>query len=336
MSRRHPAAQSPGVAPAAGPHGARADAGRSTVSENGAPPFVSVIVPVWNDAGRLSECLRALEGQTYPGHLYEVVVVDNDSAEDVGHVVAPYARARVLHEGAPGSYAARNTGLAHARGEVIAFTDADCLPAPDWIEKGVARLARGGGRSVVSGRVETFPRTPQRPTAVERYEVLFALAQKEFVSKYGFGATANLFALRETFERAGAFLAEVKSGGDLEWGRRVAGYGYRVEYAEEVCVRHPARASLSQLYSKIVRVTGGLHDLRRIKGRAYLDFDRGLLTQLLPPVRVVARVLREPTLRRRRDRLKVCAVLLFVRYVEAFEKLRLSFPKLWKHHTATR
>ncbi|MFN2598389.1 MAG: glycosyltransferase family 2 protein [Pyrinomonadaceae bacterium] len=297
---------------------------------------MSVIVPVWNDAERLDGCLRALEGQTYPGHLYEVIVVDNDSADEVGYVAARHARARVVREATPGSYAARNTGLAHARGGVIAFTDADCLPASDWIEKGVARLTRGGGRSVVAGRIETFPRSPQQPNAVERYEVLVALAQREFVSKYKFGATANLFALREVFAQAGPFLAEVKSGGDLEWGRRIAGCGYRLEYADDICVRHPARASLSQLYSKIVRVTGGLHDLRRIKGRAYLEFDRSWAADLLPPVRAIYAILREPSLRRGRDRVKVCAVLLFVRYAQAFEKLRLSFPKLWNRHTTAR
>lgn len=306
------------------------------VAKNGAQPFVSIIVPVWNSAVRLDGCLRALEGQTYPGHLYEIIVIDNASAEAVEHVVAPYAHARVVHEGTPGSYAARNRGLTHARGEIIGFTDADCIPAFDWIEKGVAHLTRGDCCSVVAGRIEIFPRSPEQPNAVEQYEVLVALAQREFVRKYKFGATANLFALREVFAQAGPFLAEVKSGGDLEWGRRIACYGYRLDYADDIRVLHPARASLSQLYAKIVRVTGGLHDLKRLKGRSYLEFDRSLLLTLLPPLKAIARTLREPSLRRRRDRIKVCAVLLFVRYVQAFEKLRLSFPKLWNRHTTAR
>jgi glycosyltransferase involved in cell wall biosynthesis len=301
-----------------------------------APLFVSVIVPVWNDAARLEECLRALESQTYPSHSYEVVVVDNDSSEPVGDVVARHARARVVREVRPGSYAARNAGLAHARGEAFAFTDADCIPAPDWIGKGVARLSRDGGRAVVAGSIEIFPREAAAANAVELYEMTFALAQGEYVRRYEFGATANLFALREVFERAGPFLAELKSGGDIEWGRRIKGHGYVLEYAEEVRVRHPARASLSQLYSKIVRVTGGFHDLRRIKGRDYLGFDRGLLVELLPPLRAVARILRGPSTRRVRDRLKVCAVVLFVRYVQAFEKLRLSLSDLWNRHTTGR
>jgi len=86
----------------------------------------------------------------------------------------------------------------------------------------------------------------------------------------------------------------------------------------------------------MVRVAGGLHDLRRIKGRAFLEFDRGPLWELLPPLRAVFKTLREPKLRRRRDRLKVCAVLLFVRYVQAFERLRLSLPKAWSRHTTAR
>ncbi len=304
--------------------------------KNDVQPFVSVIVPVWNDSGRLEECLRALEGQTYPGDLYEVVVVDNGSREPVGPSVMRHGRASLVREEMPGSYAARNKGLAHARGGVVAFTDADCLPAPDWIEKGVARLKCCGGRTVVAGRVEIFPRASRRPNAVEQYEMLFALAQRQFVGKYSFGATANLFAWRETFERVGPFHAELKSGGDLEWGRRAAGLGYSVEYDEETRVRHPARASLSQLYRKMVRVAGGLHDLRRIKGAAYLEFDRGLAWELLPPLRAVARTLGEPSLPGMRDRLKVCAVLLFVRYVQAFERLRLALPKLWSRHTTAR
>lgn len=293
-------------------------------------------MPVWNDSGRLQGCLRALEEQTYPGHLYEVIVVDNDSAKTIGHVVAPYARARVVQEGSPGSYAARNTGVKHARGEIIAFTDSDCIAAPDWLERGVAHLTHQDRCAVVAGRIEIFPRSQQQPNAVEQYEMLVALAQREFVRNYKFGATANLFTFREVFEQAGPFLAEVKSGGDLEWGRRIVGSGYRLEYADNACVFHPARASLSQLYSKIVRVTGGLHDLKRLKGRTYLEFDRSLLLDLLPPVKAMVRTLRESRLRRKRDRIKVCAVLLFVRYVQAFEKLRLSFPKLWNRHTTAR
>jgi glycosyltransferase involved in cell wall biosynthesis len=310
------------------------------VSNNAMPLFVSVIVPVWNDTERLGHCLTALESQTYPDHSYEVIVVDNDFPKltrQVAQVVALYAHARFVQEREPGSYAARNTGVAHANGDIIAFTDSDCIPTPDWIEKGVAHLAAlGGSCAVVAGRIEIFPRLATQPNAVEQYEALVSLAQKEFVAKYNFGATANLFTFKEVFAQVGTFLAEVKSGGDLEWGRRVTGKGYRLEYFDDVCVSHPARASFAQLYSKIVRVTGGHHDLKQLRGRADRQFDRNWIMDLIPPVRAMVHVLREPSLVRWRDRIKVCTVLCFVRFVQAFEKSRLAFPRLWNHHTTTR
>ena len=305
-------------------------------------PFVSVIVPVWNDAERLACCLHALEAQTYRHDLYEVIVVDNHAerrvggdSEKIAQVVSVNAHSRVVHERRPGSYAARNMGVVVAHGEIIAFTDADCIPTPDWIERGVAHLT-ASNCAAVAGRIEIFPRLAGQPNAVEQYEVLVALAQKEFVTKYSFGATANLFTFREVLARAGTFLAEVKSGGDLEWGRRVTGFGYKLEYSENIRVLHPARSSFAELYAKIVRVCGGHHDLKRLKGRAYLDFERSWLLDLVPPVRAMAHIMSEPSLVRWRDRIKVCAVLCFVRLVQAFEKSRLAFPKLWNYHTTTR
>jgi glycosyltransferase involved in cell wall biosynthesis len=161
---------------------------RCFVSTNDMPLFVSVIVPVWNDAERLRHCLQALEAQTYPHDLYEVIVVDNHSTERIGHVVSRYAHARLVHETRPGSYAARNAGMASARGKIIAFTDADCIPASDWLEKGVGHLTLTEGCAVLAGRIEIFPRLAQQPNAIERYEGLVALAQREFVRKYSFGA----------------------------------------------------------------------------------------------------------------------------------------------------
>ncbi|HEX5702602.1 MAG TPA: glycosyltransferase family A protein [Pyrinomonadaceae bacterium] len=306
--------------------------------------FVSVIVPVWNDAERLAGCLHALEEQTYADELYEVIVVDNhpeqrdgEAGQKIAQLVSVNAHSRVVHERRPGSYAARNAGVAVAQGEIIAFTDADCIPASDWIERGVAHLtALEANCAVVAGHVEIFPRVAAQPNAIEQYEQLIALPQKEFVRKYGFGATANLFTFRKVLAQAGDFLAEVKSGGDLEWGRRVTGYGYKLEYCEKTRVFHPARASFAELYTKIVRVAGGHHDLKRLKGSAYLEFDRSWLLDLVPPVRAMAQVMREPSLFRWRDRIKVCTVLCFVRLVQAFEKSRLAFPTLWNHHTTTR
>src|SRR5918998_5105397 len=103
-------------------------------------PFVSVIVPVYNDQEDLVLCLEALENQTYPKDRYEVVVVDNGSKESIEPVVSRFTCASAAREDRPGTYAARKNGLRLARGEIIAFTDADCIPTPQWLEKGVGKL----------------------------------------------------------------------------------------------------------------------------------------------------------------------------------------------------
>ena len=287
-------------------------------------PFVSVVVPAFNDGARLALCLEALERQTYPRELYEVVVVDNGSDEPPAPLVARYRQARCCVEPRPGSYAARNRGLSQARGEVVAFTDADCVPAPDWLERGVAALLRRGPRcGLVAGRVEIFFRDPRRPSAVELYEGLTALAQRIYVEQGRFGATANLFTFRAVFERAGPFDGAVKSGGDVEWGQRVASLGYEVVYSDEARVAHPARRTFGHLYRRVARVAGGFHELGRAQRCQYISLGRGFVRDSLPPLRASLRVLRGARPERLADRLKVVGVMFFVQYAQVWELLRL-------------
>ena len=287
-------------------------------------PFVSVIVPVFNDAVRLKSCLQALHDQTYPGHRYEVVVVDNGSEDTIDAVVAEFQGVRKVDERRPGSYAARNRGIESSKGDVIAFTDADCMPRPDWIEKGISHLDSASRKRVVGGKMELFPRDRRRATAVELYELATALKQDDYVERGGFAATANLFAFRSLFEEIGGFDDTVKSCGDVEWGQRAASAGHRVVYADDVRVRHPARSTLRQLRKKVVRIIGGVHDLRQRKACRFLGIDRNLLSDWVPPVRYSLTALRNPVLETLWERVRVIGIMFLVRYMEAWERLRLK------------
>lgn len=220
---------------------------------------VSVIVPVRDDPERLRACLTALARQTLPDEQFEVVVVDNASREPV---TIDDPGVRVVREPRVGSYAARNRGLRVTTAPVVAFTDADCLPEPDWLERGLARLA---GADVVAGAIEVFPRLTRRPRAVETYERLTAFPQQHFVERWGFGATANVIARRAVVDAVGPFDASLESGGDAEWGERVTAAGFRTVYADEVVVRHPARRTLRELSTKFRRITRGIDQLGRLR-----------------------------------------------------------------------
>jgi glycosyltransferase involved in cell wall biosynthesis len=94
----------------------------------------SIVVPVFNAEPFLERCLRSLIQQTYPADRYEIIVVDNNSSDRSAAITAKFHPVKLLHEAEQGSYAARNTGVRAARGEVVAFTDPDCEVQADWLE----------------------------------------------------------------------------------------------------------------------------------------------------------------------------------------------------------
>ncbi|MGH2411447.1 MAG: glycosyltransferase family A protein, partial [Chloroflexota bacterium] len=98
-----------------------------------------MIIPVYNGERVLPDLLEALAAQTYPHQQTEILVIDNNSVDHTRVVIEQWVNRGVtyLRCEKQGSYAARNVGIARAKGEVLAFTDADCRPAPDWIQAGV-------------------------------------------------------------------------------------------------------------------------------------------------------------------------------------------------------
>lgn len=141
-------------------------------------PEISVIVPFFNQVDLLRLCLDAVMAQSIPVERFEVLAIDNGSTESFDDVKARHSRVRFLDESRPGSYAARNTGIRAARGTIIAFMDADCRPAPTWLERGVGRISQGTNCDIVAGHIQVDIFGQERPNAVEFYEMLMAFPQK--------------------------------------------------------------------------------------------------------------------------------------------------------------
>jgi hypothetical protein len=236
---------------------------------------IAVVVPVRNDPERLARCLDALAAQTLPRGSYEVVVVDDGSTEPVPQ---PHG-VRVLRQDNAGSYAARNAGVAATSAPVLAFTDADCVPDSSHRGSGLRALRNA---DVVAGAVEVTTRG-SRPGAVELYDAVTGFPQERFVREWGFGATANVIARRSVFVAVGEFDARLRSGGDAEWGERASASGARTVYAPDVVVRHPARASWSELREKSARTARGVEDLGRLRGDV-TPLPEAVRRHLLAPV----------------------------------------------------
>lgn len=241
---------------------------------------VSVIIPVYNDSDGLARCLEALSRQTLPADDFEVLVVDNGSERDLRPCLAAAPRAVLLQARKLGSYAARNEGLRRAKGAILAFTDADCRPRPDWLERARARILADPDVGLIGGRIEIHPENREHPRLMELYEMALAMVQEDLVRDRGFAATANMITTRRTIDLVGPFDETLQSGGDAEWGQRVGRAGLRVEYADDVIIDHPARSSIAAVFRKLRRVATGPQAAARATAAEPASFRRGVLQKL--------------------------------------------------------
>ncbi|MEJ5866170.1 glycosyltransferase [Pseudokineococcus sp. 5B2Z-1] len=246
--------------------------------------LVSVVVPVHGDRGGLRSTLEHLAAQR-TRRPFEVVVVDNGDNGDVRAVAAmvPGLDVRVVREPQRGSYAARNAGVRVARGAVLAFTDADCLPRPTWLEAAVEVLEREGPGVFLGGAVSMRAFDPSRLTLAEVWQFGNDLRQDIYVRELGWAVTANLVVRRSDFEHAGLFDAHLASSGDREWGQRASRAGLRAVYAPESVVDHPTRPTMRPLLAKMRRVARGGVALERTSGRPM--HPDGWRRALVPPLR---------------------------------------------------
>ena len=281
---------------------------------------VSVVIPHYDDLANLENCLALLAHQTLSRDQFEVIVADNNSRcglEAVQRVCAD--RAVVVAAPIQGAGEARNAGAAASRGATLAFIDSDCRPRADWLERGLA--AMGNGDDVVGGRVEVDVEDPERLTAVEAYEKVFAFNFERYIEKKGFSGSGNLFVRRATFDAVGGF--RVGPAEDMEWSRRATRSGHKLRYARDVVVSHPARRNWSELIRKWRRITreGYLLMIEQPHGRL-LWFARSFLV-LASPLAQSFQVLRSPKLHTARERWAAIRVLLRLRLWRFVECQRL-------------
>jgi glycosyltransferase involved in cell wall biosynthesis len=241
-----------------------------------AGPFASVVVPTYRRAAWLPGLLEAFAGQDYPAGRFEVVVVDDDSQDGTAELIADWTkwaafdlRCQLNHRG--GAAAARNSGAALARGEILAFTDSDCLPSPSWISCGVA--AYEGGARLVTG--------PIRPVGEHGF---FWHQMDEVVRDNGLYPTANLFVATDAFRAAGGFNASLgfypwgaaRFGDDTEFGWKVRRLGYRTEFAPAARVDHlPSRLTLKAWLLSPIQTEAGPRLLRDIPELRHTFLWRG-------------------------------------------------------------
>ncbi len=212
---------------------------------------ISVVIPVYNDPESLELCLQALKKQTLHQNQFEVIVVNNGQVGSIKRGEEWASNVTCCHEPIPGSYAARNRGATVARGKMLAFTDADCIPDPGWLEQAMNCFSQTGC-DMIGGAIDLFKRDRGSNLAYI-YERHHLFTQKTNVEQ-GVSVTANFFIKREAFEEADGFNASIKSMGDMEFTGRCTENGLSLVYSGAAKVRHPARATVSEVMKRRRRI----------------------------------------------------------------------------------
>lgn len=295
--------------------------------------FVSVIIPVLNNIEGLRQTLSALDSQTYPAQLYEVIVVDNGSKEDLVKVIQEFEQVKLTYENQPGSYMARNQGISIAQGEILAFTDSDCIPEPDWLVNGVKQLMSVDNCGLVAGKINFFYQNPNQPTTIELYDSATFLDQKRYIEDHQYGATANMFTWKKVINTVGKFNATLKSGGDKEWGKRVAQHGYNLVYGADTCIAHPARYSLKEISQKIARTRKGGYEVERLSANKKISFYWHQLVTILwrlkPPTRTASKKFASLDYSLNKfQKFKLLLVIMLIHYQGAWIDIKTYFKNL--------
>ncbi len=203
--------------------------------------MISVIIPVYNGEKTLQRCLNSVLDQTYKN--YEVIVVDNNSTDKTKEIIygfkdnakkIKYAFAETRSTGI-----ARNEGVRAAQGDILVFTDADCVCPSCWIEE-ITRPIRLEGEDVTVGFEEDLIKNYWTKN-IQKRDLIYM--QRCGHGKYTTAFDTKNSAIRKELMRALMFDQDINVFDDLELGVRI-GMNTRIRYLPSVTVGHLHRSSL--------------------------------------------------------------------------------------------
>ncbi|MGH9247381.1 MAG: glycosyltransferase family 2 protein [Acidimicrobiales bacterium] len=201
-------------------------------------PDAAVVVSTYQRSELLARLFAALEAQTYPRERFEVVIIDNASADRTEHVLTGLAARsplnvrplRMPHNRGPAP--ARNLGWRSSAAPLIAFTDDDCVPEPGWLQAGADMLHTDGRVGIVQG-------CTLRPAEADTYAYTDWTIAREIIRPTPWFEGCNLFLRREALDAAGGFDESIGwFGEETALGWAVLAAGWDRAFADDAVVRH--------------------------------------------------------------------------------------------------
>ena len=224
--------------------------------------MISIIVPIYNDPKGITTTLDSLLTHTTNT---EIFAVDNNSTDRTPEIIQDYAAThdRITHlteDTIQSSYAARNTGIDHATGDILCFLDADQRVTDGWLETCVDYML-DNDVEYLAPNIEL--EAPENPSLTARYNLVSGFPIEQFLAEHRYAPTSCLFVTRELLDDIGRFDERLVSGGDLEFGNRAHEAGYELGFCPDATVIHPTRNSFESLFKRNIRIGKGHCQLQR-------------------------------------------------------------------------
>ena len=216
------------------------------------PIKVSVVIPTFNRKDLLKETLKSLFNQTYPKDKYEIIVCDDGSTDGTEEIVRELIKKspcdlRYYKQKNRGPASARNLGIYNARGEIIGFTDDDCVVSSTWIEQAVPYF-----EDVKIGAIQGFVAPSiYKPGRMEKiFKIALGITHTHDTGRY---VTANMFFRKKAILEAGCFDPEVVWVEDTDLAYRIKRIRYKILFSDNVIVYHAVQYISYLKYFKLLK-----------------------------------------------------------------------------------
>ncbi len=204
--------------------------------------FISIIIPVRNAQATLKKCIDSILNLNYRD--YEIIIVNDGSIDETGKILSGYQGIKIVTTAGIGPSRARNMAVEFARGEFIAFTDADCIVPEDWLE----RLIEGfnyapeavscGGRQELPADASGFQKKVFLLMGKIGFATDYMRRGENSIIEVSHNASCCVMYKKDIFLKAGGFLNDLWPGEDVELDYKLKNSGYKLVFNPKAFVFH--------------------------------------------------------------------------------------------------
>jgi len=198
--------------------------------------MISVVIPAYNSAKTITEAIKGVFTQTITEEM-ELIIVDDGSTDATAQIIKSFPKVKYFYQGNAGPAAARNRGARESKGDIIFFTDSDCVPHNDWIE-GIRRYFSDPKIAVVSGTYDLVEGSNLLAKCIHQ-EIIFRHQRRmpEYPKSFG---SYNFCIRKKVFDQVGGFDTRYRtaSGEDNDLSYKILSAGHRIYFARDARVKH--------------------------------------------------------------------------------------------------